>query len=80
MRERYVYSYVIRVQRTSVARVAVFPHNWAILKIQLWEKLQSRGLRFFLGYFNNVPQPPKVYIYTCDRKRKLSQTLDGGLK
>ncbi len=40
-------SYVIKVQRTSVARVVVFPHNWAILKIQSREKLQSRGLRFF---------------------------------
>ncbi len=34
-----------------------------ILKIQLQEKLQSRGLRF-LGYFYNVPLPPKVYIDT----------------
>ncbi len=25
------------------------------------EKLQSRGLRF-LGYFYNLPRPPKVYI------------------
>ncbi len=62
VRERYEYSYLIRVQRTSVARVAVFPHNWAILKIQSREKLQSRGLRF-LGYFYNVPRPPKVYVY-----------------
>ncbi len=37
-------------------------HNkQAILKIQLRKKLQSHGL-WFLGYFYNVLQPPKVYI------------------
>ncbi len=30
-----------------VARVAVFPHNWAILEKELREKIRSCGLRFF---------------------------------
>ncbi len=80
MRERYVYSYVIRVQRTSVARVAVFPAQLGYFENTVVGKITEPWVAFFFGYFNNVPQPPKVYIYTCDRKRKLSQTLDGGLK
>ncbi len=31
----------------KVARVAVFPHNWAILEKELREKIRSCGLRFF---------------------------------
>ncbi len=35
--------------------------------MQSQEKLQSSGLRFFLGYFYNVLRLPKVYI---DKKKK----------
>ncbi len=45
-----IYHCVIRVQQTSVARVSVFPHNWAILKRQLREKLETL-VAFFWATF-----------------------------
>ncbi len=60
--QEILYSYVKRVQWTSVARVGVFP-----LTIRLfWKYSRGKNDRAvgcgFLGYFYNVPRPPKVYV------------------
>lgn len=52
-----------------VARVAVFPHNWAILKRESREKLRSRGLRFFGLYLLCTAAAKKIKKINC-RQRK----------
>ncbi len=55
-----------------------FPAQLGYFENTVEGKITEPWVAIFLGYFYNVPRPPKVY--TCDRKRKLLQTLDGGLK
>ncbi len=50
---RLLISYVIKVQRTIIARVNTVAG-----------KITEPWVAFFLGYFYNVPRPPKVYVYT----------------
>ncbi len=76
LRERAIGMLTARMSTRAAAREYFC---FAILKIQLrYKKIQICGLQFF-GLLFTMYHAAQC-IYTCDRKRNLLQTLDGGLK